>query len=66
MTITINGSTLTEAQNMTIHTAVQNLATDLTNDGLGDDETGKAICAGYLARIAEINRLMFEREETAP
>ena len=56
MEITINGVVLTEAQNMTLHCAIQNLATTML-EGLGEDEHGKAM-AGYKARIAEINRLM--------
>ena len=53
-TITISGQRLTEAQSMTIRVAIENFAVQLYNEGLGDDDTGKSICNGYLARIGEI------------
>lgn len=55
--ITINGVTLTEAQSMTVRVAVQNFSI-LCQDGLGEDETGKAIARGYLIAIREINYLL--------
>jgi hypothetical protein len=42
-----------------VRVAVENLAMDLRNDGLGEDETGKAIAQGYLGRIGEIRNLIF-------
>lgn len=56
--ITINGTVLTEGQAMTVRVALEHYAYDLQADGLGKDETGKAICAGYLRNIGEIRRLM--------
>lgn len=56
-TIVINGVTLTEAQSMTVRVAVQNFSS-FCQDGLGDDETGKAIARGYLIAIREINKLL--------
>ena len=56
--VTINDKLLTEAQSMTIRVALQTFAMSLQADGLGQDETGKGICAGYLSRIQEINDIM--------
>lgn len=56
--ITINGRELTEAQAMTVRVAVQSYAMSLSSEGLGEDETGKAIAKSYLARITEVNRFM--------
>lgn len=57
--MTINGTTLTAAQAMTVRVAIEAFASDLT-EGLGEDETGKAITAGYKARINEIRELIFQ------
>lgn len=57
--ITINGAVLTEGQAMTVRVALEHYAHFLTVEGLGKDETGKAICAGYLRNIGEIRRLIF-------
>ena len=43
---------------MTIRVALQSFAMDLHQSGLGDDDTGKAICAGYLKQIGIINGLI--------
>ena len=51
--ITINGQTLTMGQSMTIRVAIENFAMCLTS-GLGEDETGRAICERYKSRIKEI------------
>lgn len=58
--ITINGAKLSKAQSMTLRVAIESFSTSLTNDGLGDDPTGKAICEGYLNRISEIRGLMYK------
>lgn len=58
--ITVNGVPLTEAQAMAMRVAVAHFSMDLSANGLGEDETGKAIAAGYLARIVEVNKLMFD------
>ena len=58
--ITINGVTITNAMSMTIRVAVESFAADLSRHGLGDDDVGKGICAGYLARSAEIRALWSE------
>ena len=56
--ITINGQTLTVAQKMTLHVALQTLAIDMRDHGLGDDETGQAIATGYLRAVSEMNNMM--------
>jgi hypothetical protein len=58
--MTVNGHLLTPGQAMTVRVALGTFAITLEGNGLGDDETGKAICAGYLARIAEVNAMMRE------
>ena len=58
--ITINGVPCTSAMAATIRVAVENFASDLREDGLGEDETGRAITKGYLARIDEIRGLIFK------
>jgi len=60
--IIINGVELTLGQSMTLRVALQSFAMDLRENGLGDDETGKAIANGYLARISEMNTLIMRDE----
>lgn len=57
----LNGAILTDAQSMAIRVAIENFSMGLTTDGLGTDDTGKAICAGYLARIEEIRTVLYPR-----
>ncbi len=59
--IIINGYEISEAAAMTIRVAVENFAMDLQTNGLGKDETGRKITAGYLAQIEVIRYLIFER-----
>ena len=56
--ITINGTTLTEAQAMTLRVAAGSFAKDLRENGLGDDEHGQQMTALYLARLHEIFGVM--------
>lgn len=60
-TITVNGYQLSLGQAMTVRVALETFALTLSHEGLGSDQTGKGICAGYLARINEIRSMMFER-----
>lgn len=53
--ITINGVLLTSAQAMIMRVALQSFGSDLIDNGLGDDETGKEMTKNYLSRIGEIN-----------
>ena len=57
-TMTISGVELTFAQSMTVRVALQTFALGLQADGLGSDKTGKAMTAGYLARVRELNELI--------
>jgi hypothetical protein len=59
-TITVDGYTLSSAEAMTVRVALGNFAIFLTDEGLGDDENGKKLCAGYLAAIRNITQLMRE------
>lgn len=63
--ITINGVPLGEGQAMTVRVAIESLASSL-DDGLGDDEHGRAMVAAYRARIAELRELMFGAAPGAP
>lgn len=55
--ITINGKKLTLGQAMTVHAALQSFAMDIQENGLGDDEHGKAMVKLYLDSIRSINNL---------
>jgi hypothetical protein len=59
--ITINGVTLTDADAMTIRVALETLAIDLgsSENGLGNDDHGRAMRSGYLAAIDRIRAAMF-------
>lgn len=56
--IEINGWQCTPAMAITIRTAIEGFAMDLQHNGLGNDEHGKAMKEGYLARIQEVRELM--------
>ncbi len=55
--ITLNGRLLTQGESMTIRVALQSLYMTL-EDGLGDDEHGKAMTEGYRACIRNINQII--------
>lgn len=57
--IIINGIELSTGAAMTVRVAIESFAVDLTVDGLGEDERGKAMTAGYLAQIAYIRRAIY-------
>lgn len=50
-TITINGQVCTPGEAMTLRVAIESFAQDLRENGLGEDETGKALTLGYLRNI---------------
>jgi hypothetical protein len=58
--ITINGHTLTVAQAMTVRVAIGAFAMDL-QDGMGDDDHGRAMTEGYLIAIRSIVGFMTQR-----
>jgi hypothetical protein len=53
----VNGVELNQAQCMTVHAALQSMAMDLKENGLGNDEHGKFMTKAYLKRIKEINAI---------
>lgn len=58
-TITINGVTLSPAQAMTMRCALQEFLMCIGQPGsLGDDDHGRAMRNGYLARGREINAII--------
>lgn len=60
--VTINGVPLTEGQSMTLRCALEAFDADLAANGLGDDEddeTGRALCDSYRARIQEIRKALY-------
>jgi hypothetical protein len=57
----VNGVSLSEAQNMTMWVALQSFGSEMEQpDALGTDEHGKAISKSYLQRVREINKISFE------
>ncbi len=64
--ITIWDKELTIGQSMTVRVAIESFASDLQENGLGDDEHGKRMVEAYLNNIDEIRRLIFgyKNEET--
>ena len=52
--IVISGQQLTQGESMTIRVAVAHLDKYLCKNGLGDDEHGKAMTAGYIKDIKSI------------
>ena len=58
--IIVNGYELTEAQSMTLRVALESFASDLHDNGLGDDDVGKRITTNYLARIDEIREVLYQ------
>lgn len=56
--ITVNGTALTPGQAMTLRVAMESFAGDLSRDGLGDDDHGRAMTKAYLENVAAIRRVM--------
>lgn len=52
--ITINGQELSLAESMTLRCAVTSFLSDISKNGLGQDETGQAIAEGYVRHSIEI------------
>ena len=59
--ITINGTTLSTGQIMTIHVALNTLASELERNGLGDDEHGRILKQAYSSQISSILKLYMEK-----
>jgi hypothetical protein len=58
----INGTLLTIGQSMTIRVAIEGLALDLHEDGLGEDKHGKTMTKLYQDQINEIRSLIFKKK----
>ncbi len=58
-TIVINGKRLTVGQSMTVRNALESFAFRLSCEGLGEDEHGARMTAGYLSQIDEIRDIIF-------
>jgi hypothetical protein len=56
--ITIGGVALTFAQSMTVRVALGSFQLELSANGMGDDETGKRLCANYKRIVGELNALI--------
>ena len=57
--MTINGRELSIGEAMAVRVAVEAFATQLADEGLGTDEMGKQLTAGYLRNIDTIRRKMY-------
>lgn len=57
--IIINGQNIGIGCSMVIRVAIECLATQLHENGLGDDEKGKELCKNYLNRIEDIRIAMY-------
>lgn len=60
-TVTINGITLTTAESMTLRVAIASFLTDLSANGLGDDEHGKFMKDAYMRTGSMIQQLLINR-----
>ena len=56
--IIVNGVPLSLGQAMTVRAALNGFCSTLREEGLGDDEHGKMMTEGYLARTKEVFELM--------
>lgn len=56
--IIINGENVGAGCAATIRVAIECFATDLHDNGLGEDEHGKIMTMNYLNRINDIRRIM--------
>lgn len=56
--VTINGELLSQAESMTLRVALSSFSMDINHEGLGEDENGKAMSAGYLGAAGSIFRKM--------
>lgn len=63
--VTIDGVPLSFAQVMTLRVALTSYLMELRENGLGDDTTGKAIAAGYLAHGHAVARMLSNPSPTS-
>lgn len=60
--VCINGIDCDTAEAMTIRVAVESLANQLEENGLGEDATGRAIVQGYMLAIDRIREKIFGKQ----
>lgn len=63
--IVINGVKLTEAQSMAVRCAIESFDSDLTSNGLGEDDLGKSITKGYRDRLKEVRAPLYKHVKEA-
>jgi len=63
--IIINGQHLTPSEAMTVRVALEGFAVDLVANGLGSDENGKRMTAGYLDAIGRIRQAYMKNQSVA-
>jgi hypothetical protein len=56
--ISINGVILSEGQAMAVRVACEDFLSRMREEGLGDDEHGKAMATGYIERLFEVRGLI--------
>jgi hypothetical protein len=58
--ITINGTTLLGGQSMAVRVAISSFLSEISLDGLGDDEHARKMSELYIARLGEVLHLIGE------
>lgn len=58
--IIINGVKLTSAQALAVMSAITRYTSILSFEGLGDDEMGMGITAAYIARLNEVQNIIYK------
>ena len=59
-TVVINDVELTSGEAMAVRVALEAFSTSLMEDGLGDDDHGKAMVKGYMKNIESIRKSMYK------
>jgi len=59
--IVVNGNKCSTAQSVTLRVALNHFSLFLQEEGLGDDEIGKRITAGYLEAINEVQEYIKDK-----
>ena len=59
--IIINGVVLTNAEAMTVRVALNGFIMELSENGLGDDEHGKAMTKAYIEKAKNVLNIMHNK-----
>lgn len=59
--IIVEGVELTEAQSMAVRVALNSFISDLRANGLGDDDVGKRLSAGYVENSEAVLSLIHQK-----